>query len=163
MRYTYRQNWTSVSHLTLAIYTTRNLSAWLKYGRRRFSRITDSSLAGAGSVAGAGASTSGTAQISDLNQPGPSRALESQGQPNSELVQQGFGLFETYLTLQLGENGKQLKTQSKIEKEACELKSRGNRKQFEFNTSVDAILDITSKADSPDGVKMLANEGKEKI
>lgn len=90
--------------------------------------------------------------------------MESQGQPNSELVQQGFGLFKTYLTSQLGENDKQLKTQSKIEKEACEFKSRGNRKQFEFNASVDAILtDITSKADSLDEVKRLANEGKGKI
>ena len=44
----------------------------------------DSSLAGAGSVAGA--STSGTTQISDPNQPGPSRALESQGQPNSDFT-----------------------------------------------------------------------------
>ena len=49
-------------------------------------------------LAGAGASTSGTTQISDSNQPGPSRALESQGQPNSELVQQVFGLFKSYLT-----------------------------------------------------------------
>ena len=66
------------------------------------------------------------------------------------------------MTSQLDENGKQLKTQSKIEKEACEFKSRGNRKQFEFNASVDAILtDIASKADSPDEVKSLANEGKE--
>ena len=67
---------------------------------------TDSSLAGAG----AGASPSGTAQLSAPNQPGPSRALESQGQPNSELVKQVFGLFKAYLTSQLDENGKQLKT-----------------------------------------------------
>ena len=80
------------------------------------------------------------------------------------MVQQVFGLFKSYLTSQLDESGKQLKTQSKIEKEACELKSRGNRKQFEFNASVDSILtDITSNADSPDEVKRLANEGKEKI
>jgi len=94
---------------------------------------SDSSLAGAGSASGGGASPSGTAQISDPNQPGPSRALDSLGQPNSELVQQIFGLFKTFLTSQLDENGKQLKTQSKIEKEACELKSRGNRKQYKFN------------------------------
>ena len=119
---------------------------------------TDSSLAGAGD------STSGTTQIPDPNQPGTSRALESQGQPNSQLVQQVFGLFKTYLTSQLDENGKQLKTQSKIEKEACEFKSRGKRKQFEFNASVDAILtDIASKADSPDEVKRLTGKGKEKI
>ena len=124
--------------------------------------ITDSSLTGAGSVAGA--STLGTTQTSDPNQPGPSRALESQAQSNSELVQQVFGLFKTYLTSRLDENSKQLKTQSKVEKEACEFKSKGNRKQFQFNTSVDAILtDIASKADSPDEVKRLANEGKEKI
>ena len=80
------------------------------------------------------------------------------------MVQQVFGLFKTHLTSQFDENGKQLKTQSKVEKEACEFKSRGNRKQFEFNASVDAILtDIASKADSPDEVKRLANEGKEKI
>ena len=35
---------------------------------------------------------------------------------------------------------------------------------FSLNTSFDAILtDIASKADSPDEVKRLANEGKEKI
>ena len=80
------------------------------------------------------------------------------------MVQQVFGFFKTYLTSQLDENGKQLQTQSKIEKEACEFKSRGNRKQFEFNASVDAILtDIASNADSPDEVNSLANEGKEKI
>ena len=125
---------------------------------------TDSSLAGTGSVAGAGVSASGTTPISHPDQAGPSRALESQGQPNSELVQHVSGLFKTYLTSQFDENGKQLKTQSKIEKEACEFKSRGNRKQFEFNASVDAILtDIASRADSPDEVKSLANEGKEKI
>ena len=56
------------------------------------------------------------------------------------------------------------KTQSEIEKDACKFKSRGNRKQFEFNASVDAILtDIASKPDSPDEVKSLANEEKEKI
>ena len=38
---------------------------------------TDSSLAGAGSVAGAGASASETTAISDSEQAGPSRALES--------------------------------------------------------------------------------------
>ena len=43
---------------------------------------TDSSLAGAG------ASASETTAIPDPEQAGPSRALESQGQPNSELVQQ---------------------------------------------------------------------------
>ena len=47
---------------------------------------TDAALAGAGSVAGAGASASGTTQISDPNQLGPSRALESQGQPNSDFT-----------------------------------------------------------------------------
>ena len=125
---------------------------------------TDSSLAGAGSSAGAGGSPSDTSQVSGPSQPGPSSALDSQGQPNSELVHQVFGLFKTYLTSQLDENGKQLKSQSKVEKEVCELKSRGNGKQFGFNASVDAILtDITNKANSPDEVKRLANEGKEKI
>jgi len=52
---------------------------------------TNSSLVGAG--AGARASPWGTAQISHLNQPEPARALGSQGQPKSELVQQVFGLF----------------------------------------------------------------------
>jgi len=69
------------------------------------------------------------------------------------------------LTSQLDESGKQLNTQSKIEKKkACELKSRRNRKQFEFNASVDSILtDITSNGDIPDELKRLANGGKEKI
>ena len=71
-----------------------------------FQGNTDSSLAGAGGVAGAGASASETTAIPDPEQAGPSRALESQGQPNSELVQQVFGLFKTCLTSQLDENGK---------------------------------------------------------
>ena len=59
------------------------------------------------SLAGAGASPSGTAQILDLNQPEPARALDSQGQPNSELVQQVFGLFKSYLTSKLDRRERQ--------------------------------------------------------
>ena len=40
---------------------------------------TNSSLAGTGSVAGAAVSASGTTPISDPDQAGPSRALESMG------------------------------------------------------------------------------------
>ena len=95
---------------------------------------TDSSLAGAGSVAGAGAgaSPSETTAISDPEQAGPSRALESHGQPNSELVQQVFGLFKTYLTSQLDENGKQLQTQSKIEKKPAS----SNPEEIESSSSL---------------------------
>ena len=95
---------------------------------------TDSSLAGAGSaaVAGAGASASETTAIPDPEQAGPSRALESQGQPNSELVQQVFGLFKTCLTSQLDENGKQLQTQSKIEKKPAS----SNPEEIESSSSL---------------------------
>ena len=68
---------------------------------------TDSSLAGAGSGTGAGGSPSEPAQISGPSQPGPSTALDSRGQPNSELAHQVFGLFKTFLTSQLDEKGKQ--------------------------------------------------------
>jgi len=74
----------------------------------------NSSLAGAGS--GAGASPLQTAGSSDPNQPGHSRALDSQGHPNSEFVQQDFGFFKTYLTSQLDESSTLLKTQFKTKK-----------------------------------------------
>ena len=91
---------------------------------------TDSSLAGAGGVAGP--LVSETTAISDPEQAGPSRALESQGQPNSELVQQVFGLFKTCLTSQLDENGKQLQTQSKIEKKPAS----SNPEEIESSSSL---------------------------
>ena len=54
------------------------------------------------------------------------------GQPNSELVQQVFGLFKTYLTSQLDENGKQLQKQSKIEKKPAS----SNPEEIESSSSL---------------------------
>ena len=81
-----------------------------------------------------------------------------------QLAEQIFELFKGYLTSQLEEKGKQIKTESKIEKEACDLKFKGNWKQFEFNSSLNATLtEIANNADNPGEVTRLVGEGKEKI
>ena len=81
-----------------------------------------------------------------------------------QLAEQVFELFKGYLTSQLEKKRKQIKTESKIEKEACDFKFKGNRKQFEFNSSLDTTLtEIANNADNPEEVTRLVGEGKEKI
>lgn len=53
-----------------------------------------------------------------------------QGDPNPHLVEQAFGLFKSYLSSQLEEKGKEIQAQSRIDKEATEIKFKGNRKQI---------------------------------
>ena len=55
----------------------------------------------------------------------------------SELVDEVFSLFKGYLTSQLEEKGKQLERSAKSNKEAADIKYKGNRKQFEVNVRLD--------------------------
>ena len=61
---------------------------------------------------------------------------EEAGQ-NTDLVNQVFTMFKGYLTSQLEEKGHELQNQATIEKQATELKYKGNRKQFERRTRCD--------------------------
>ena len=51
----------------------------------------------------------------------------------SQLVDEVFSLFKGYLTSQLEEKGKQFERTAKFDKEAADIKYKGNRKQFEVN------------------------------
>ena len=80
---------------------------------------------------------------------------------NSQLVNEVFSLFKGYLTSQLGEKGKQFERSSKTDKEAADIKFKGNRKQFELNSQLDNILTrIDESASSPADVHKLVEEGK---
>ena len=80
---------------------------------------------------------------------------------NSQLVNEVFSLFKGYLTSQLGEKGKQFERSSKTDKEAADIKFKGNRKQFELNSQLDNILTrIDERASSPADVHKLVEEGK---
>ena len=79
----------------------------------------------------------------------------------SELVDEGFSLFKGYLTSQLEEKGKQLERSAKSDKEAADVKYKGNRKQFEVNLRLDNILaQIDESTDSPADNHKLVVEGK---
>ena len=63
-------------------------------------------------------------------------------------------MVKGYLTSQLEEKGHELQNQATIEKQATELKYKGNRKQFEFNAELDVIITrIYNSADEPNKVK----------
>ena len=80
---------------------------------------------------------------------------------NSQLVDEVFSLFKGYLTSQLEEKGKQFERSSKSDKEAADIKFKGNRKQFELNSQLDNILTrIDESASSPADVHKLVEEGK---
>ena len=80
---------------------------------------------------------------------------------NSQLVDEVFSLFKGYLTSQLEEKGKQFERSSKSDKEAADIKYRGNRKQFELNLQLDNIFTrIDESASSPADVHKLVVEGK---
>ena len=51
-----------------------------------------------------------------------------------------FRFFKGYLTSQLQEKGKQFERSAKSDKEAVDIKYKGNRKQFEVNARLDNIL-----------------------
>ena len=53
---------------------------------------------------------------------------------------------------------------SKIEKEANQFKSKGNRKQFEVNAQIANVLsDIRDNVDNPTKVRKLVEEGQQVI
>jgi len=56
------------------------------------------------------------------------------------LVDEVFSLFKGYLALQLEEKGKQFERGAKSDKEAVDIKYKGNQKQFEVNFWLDNIL-----------------------
>ena len=63
----------------------------------------------------------------------PTPVVSEEAGQNTDLVDQVFTMFKGYLTSQLEEKGHELQNQATIEKQAIELKYKGNRKQFEFN------------------------------
>ena len=63
----------------------------------------------------------------------PAPVVSKEAGQNTDLVNQVFTMFKGYLTSQLEEKGHELQNQATIEKQATELKYKGNRKQFEFN------------------------------
>ena len=80
---------------------------------------------------------------------------------NSELVDEVFSLFKGYLNSQLQEKGKQFEQSAKSDKEAADIKYKGNRKQFEVNLRLDNILtQIDETAGSPADIHKLVAEAK---
>ena len=65
------------------------------------------------------------------------------------------------LTSQLEEKGKQFQRSAKSDKEAADIKYKGNRKQFEVNLQVDNILTrVNDSTSSPADIHKLVAEGK---
>ena len=80
---------------------------------------------------------------------------------NSELVDEVFSLFKGYLTSQLQEKGKEFERSAKSDKEAADIKYKGNRKQFEVNARLDNILtQIDETTRSPADIHKLVAEAK---
>ena len=80
---------------------------------------------------------------------------------NSELVDEVFSLFKGCLTSQLQEKGKQFERSAKSDKEAADIKYKGNRKQFEVNARLDNILtQIDESTGSPADIHKLVAEAK---
>ena len=91
-------------------------------------------------------------------------AVPQNSSSKSELVDEVFSLFKGYLTSQLEEKGKQFERSAKSDKEAADIKYKGNRKQFEVNLRLDNILaQIDESTDSPADIHMLVAEGKQII
>ena len=77
------------------------------------------------------------------------------------MVDEVFSLFKGYLTSQLEEKGKQFQRRAKSEKEAAEIKYKGNRKEFEVNLQLGNILTrIDDSTSSPADIHKLVAEGK---
>ena len=106
--------------------------------------------------------TRGPASFPQPEAAGNSTLLQESSNP--QLVDQVFSLFKGYLSSQLEEKSKQLEGKSKIDKEASELKFKGNRKQFELNSQLNHILtQIEVSLDNPLEVRKLVEEGKQLI
>ena len=77
------------------------------------------------------------------------------------MVDEVFSLFKGSLTSQLEEKGKQFQRRAKSDKEAAEIKYKGNRKQFEVSLQLDNILTrINESTSSPADIHKLVAEGK---
>ena len=64
-------------------------------------------------------------------------------------------------TSQLEEKGKQFQRSAKSDKEAADIKYKGNRKQFEVNLQLDNILTrVDDSTSSPADIPKLVAEGK---
>ena len=106
--------------------------------------------------------TRGPASVPQPEAAGNSTLLQESSNP--QLVDQVFSLFKGYLSSQLEEKSKQLEGKSKIDKEASELKFKGNRKQFELNSQLNHILtQVEVNLDNPLEVRKLVEEGKQLI
>ena len=65
------------------------------------------------------------------------------------------------MTSQLEEKGKQFERSAKFDKEAADIKYKGNRKQFEVNLRLDNLLtQIGESTSSPADIHKLVAEGK---
>ena len=60
----------------------------------------------------------------------PAPVVSEEAEQNTDLVNQVFTMFKSYLTSQLEEKEHELQNQVTIEKQATELKYKENRKQF---------------------------------
>ena len=79
----------------------------------------------------------------------------------SELADEVFSLFKGYLTSQLEEKGKQFERSAISDKEATDIKYKGNRKQLEVNLRLGNILtQIDEGTSSPADIHKLIAEGK---
>ena len=88
-------------------------------------------------------------------------AVPHNSSSKSELVDEVFSLFKGYLTSQLEEKEKRFERSAKSDKEAADIRCKGNRKQFEVNLRLDNILtQIDESASSADDVHKLVVEAK---
>ena len=79
----------------------------------------------------------------------------------SELFLEVFKLFKGYLISLLVEKGKQFERSAKSNKEAANIKYKGNQKQFEVNLRLVSILtQIKESASSPADIHKLVAEAK---
>ena len=73
-------------------------------------------------------------------------------------------MFKGYLTTQLSVQKQQIQSTFKIDKDAANLKYKGNKKQFEANAQLEEILDqIKGESKEPEKVKELVDHGKQII
>ena len=77
------------------------------------------------------------------------------------MVDDVFKLFKDYLISQLVEKGKPFERSAKSDKEAANIKYKGNRKQFEVKLRLVSILtQIKESASSPADIHKLVAEAK---
>jgi hypothetical protein len=65
---------------------------------------------------------------------------------SNSTVQEVFSMFKSYLEDKIEEKSKQIESKGKSKKDVIKLKFKGNQKQYEINTKLEAILTDISKA-----------------